>query len=52
MQKLRNAQVVLSQYGMFERELCCELLLLPNMADKGCLIYAEGCGLGSAECLC
>ena len=22
-------------------ELCCELLLLPNMADKGCLVFAK-----------
>ena len=35
-------------YGMLECKLCCEILLLLNMADI--VIYVEGCGVSSAEC--
>ena len=33
-------------FGMLEYELCCELLLLLNMAA----LYTEGCGVSTAEC--
>ena len=32
MQKLWSVQAVLSPYGMLECKLCCEILLLVNMA--------------------
>ena len=48
MQKLWSAQAVLNPYGMLEcrSKLCCEILLLLNMAD---ILYAEGCGVSSGE---
>ena len=33
MQKLWSAQAVLSLYGMLVCKLCCEIVLLLNMAD-------------------
>ena len=36
---------------VLECQLCCELLLLLNMADIVFFLYAEGCGMSSAECL-
>ena len=35
MQKLWSPQRVLSLYGMLKCELCCELLLLLNIAHNG-----------------
>ena len=37
-QKLWSAQAVLSLYGMLECVLCCEILLLLDMADMNCLL--------------
>ena len=37
MQKLWGAQAVLSLYGMLECKLCCEIVLLLNVAD---VLYA------------
>ena len=37
MQKLWSAQAVLSLYGMLVCKLCCEILLLLNVAD---ILYA------------
>ena len=48
MQKLWSA--VLSLYGMLECELCCELLLLLNMAPM-VVLHAKDYGVSSAECL-
>ena len=48
MQKLWSAQAVLSLYGMLECKLCCEILLLLSVAD---ILYAEGCGVSSGQCL-
>ena len=47
-QKLWSAQPVLSLYGMLECKLCCEILLLLNVAD---ILSAEGCEVSSGECL-
>ena len=38
MQKLCSARTMLGLYGMLEFKLCCEILLLLNMADMGCLL--------------
>ena len=48
MQKLWSAQAVLSPYGMLECNLCCEILLLLNVAD---IFYVEDYGVSSGECL-
>ena len=37
----------MSSAGMLECKLCCELLLLLNMAHMGCLV----CGVSSTEWL-
>ena len=44
MQKLWSAQAVLNLYGILECKLCCEILLLMNMAG---ILYAESCGVSS-----
>ena len=47
MQKLWSEQAVLSLYGMLQYNLCCEILLLLNLAD---ILYVDGCGVSSGEC--
>ena len=37
-QKLCSAQAMLGLHGMLEFKLCCEILLLLNMADMGRLL--------------
>ena len=41
MQKLWSASAVLDLYGMLEFKLCCENLLLLNMADTSCLLCGK-----------
>ena len=48
MQKLCSAQAILGLYVMLECKLCCEILLLLNVADT---LYVEGCGVSSGECI-
>ena len=41
---------MLGLYSMLECNLCCEILLLLDMADMGCFFYVEDCGESNAEC--
>ena len=49
-QKLWSAQAVLSLYGMLESKLCCEILLLLNVADI-LYMHVEGCVVSSVSAL-
>ena len=42
---------MLGLYGMHvgSFKMCCEILLLLNMADIRIVFYLEGCGVSSAE---
>ena len=40
---------MLGLYSMLECNLCCEILLLLDMADLDCL-YVEDCGESNAVC--
>ena len=48
MQKLCSTQAVLGLYGTLECKLCCEILLLLNVAET---LYAEGYGASSGKCI-
>ena len=48
MQKLWSALAVLDLYGMLEFRLCCEILLLLNMAEM-VVSYVKDCRVSNAD---